>query len=120
VSGSCSVVEIDGYPPYRRPLGPQCWPAPLGRVNGGQVIWHRWPEACTTLANQGVRTNDPVPFTVPDSLRGLQEALACPPFLACGDEPVTPQVLETAGGRRVVGFCGTARASRRGGSRSGG
>jgi hypothetical protein len=109
----CSVVRIDACPPFRRPIGRQCWPAPLGAVNGGQVLWHRWPEACSTLAGLGVRVGEPVPLTLPDTVAGLETELRCSPFLACG-EPVIPQVLDLGpDGQRVVGFCGGGRDQQR-------
>src|SRR5207248_2552434 len=52
--GGCHVLAIDPYPPYRRPIQPDCWPAPLGKVNVGRFIWHRWEEMCTALVDLGL------------------------------------------------------------------
>ena len=107
--GRCRVAAIDPYPPYRRPLGPECWPAPPGQVNLGQVLWHRWEDACTTLAALGIAASA-TDFPLPATPAALKEALTCDPFVPCG-QPVVAQVLDLSAigpqlGRRVVGFCG--------------
>ena len=102
-NGGCSVLEIDGYPPYRRPLRQQCWPALPGTVNGARVIWHRWEDACVALAELGVTLNHREEFTLPPTLAGLADVLRWSPFLKCG-ERATPQVLSGPLGHRVVGF----------------
>jgi len=99
----CSVFEIDAYPPYRQPLHQQCWPALPGTVNGARVIWHRWEDACTTLAGLGVALNHREEFTFPNTLAGLADLLRRSPFLRCG-ERATPQVISGLLGHRVVGF----------------
>ena len=103
VNGGCSVLEVDAYPPYRRPLHQQCWPAYHRDVNGARVIWHRWEDACVTLAELGVALNHPEEFTLPRTLAGLADVLGRSPFLKCG-ERATPQVLSWPLGHRVVGF----------------
>lgn len=104
----CHVETVDADPPFRRPLQTDCWPAPPGSVNAGQVLWHRWPQACTTLADLGVEVAGTVEFTVPATLDQLGEALDCSPFLACG-RPAVAQLYDAGRlGRRVVGFCGGA------------
>jgi predicted flap endonuclease-1-like 5' DNA nuclease len=103
----CHVERIDPYPPYRRTLSTACWPAPLGWVNAAQVVWHRWEEACTRLADLGVNVVGTTPFNIPSSVADLKAALNCRPFIKCG-EGVTVQVyeLDVDGSTRVVGFCG--------------
>lgn len=106
----CHVVSIDPYPPYRRPLRQDCWPAPLGWTNVGQVIWHRWGEACTTLVDLGVHVVDTVQFEIPETVAELRKVLACRPFVDCRErEEVVVQLYESEsdGSTRVVGFCGT-------------
>jgi hypothetical protein len=105
-NGGCSVFEIDPYPPYRRPLHQQCWPALPGTANGAKVIWHRWEDACVTLAELGVALNRPEQFTLPETLAELADVLGRSPFLECG-EWATPQVLSGPFGHRVVGFWNT-------------
>ncbi|MEV6304232.1 helix-hairpin-helix domain-containing protein [Actinoplanes sp. NPDC051861] len=100
------IRTIDVYPPYRRPLSTDAWPAPLGSVNAAQMIWHRWPEACTRFADLGVKVTGTSTFTVPATVAALRSALACDPFIPCHDavkiELYGPE-------QRVVGFCGGDR-----------
>lgn len=103
-AGGCYVYGIDPYPPYRRPLQPECWPAPLGYVNVGRAIWHRWDEVCTTLADLGVRVTR-ADFRMPASPADLAEALRCDLFVRCGEERVAYTVGDTPNEQRVVGFC---------------
>ncbi len=108
-TGGCSVFQIDAYPPYRRPLQHQCWPAMPGTVNVGRVIWHRWEEACVTLAELGVALNPREDFTLPGTLAELADVLKRSPFVDCG-ERATPQVLlNEVLGPRVVGFWNTPK-----------
>jgi len=103
-AGGCSVFEIDPYPPYRRPLDQPCWTAAPGTVNGAQVIWHRWEDACVRLAELGVATNRPEEFTFPRTLAVLAEVFDHSPFLECGEQ-ATPRVLDAGPlGNRVIGF----------------
>lgn len=104
---TCHVLQIDSYPPFRRPLHRECWPAPLGSVNLGRLIWHRQAEACTELADLGIEVAEWQKLGVPETLRDLEELLRTSLFVGCGDRPVV-QVIDMAElGRRVVGF-GTA------------
>jgi hypothetical protein len=103
---NCQVLHIEAYPPYRRPISSECWPAPLGKVNGGQMIWHHWTEACTSIANLGVRLGGTEEFIIPDNFADLEKKLRCDLFLECEETRVV-QIYEAEGlGRRVVGFCG--------------
>lgn len=106
--GRCDILAVDPYPPYRRPLSPACWPAPLGQVNGGQLIWHRWEEACTALADLGVRVAGREDFSVPETVDGLREALKCMLFLSCEERTVVQVYQQEDLGARVIGFCGGA------------
>lgn len=101
---SCRVAQIDPYPPYRRPLRKDCWPAPLGYVNVGRAVWHRWEEACAMLDDLGLDV-ERAEFEVPDTLEELETALGCDLFVEC-DERRTALVYDAGPlGRRVVGFC---------------
>lgn len=106
----CRIRAIDPFPPYRRPIKPECWPAPLGSVNVGRFIWHRWDEACTALDDLGVHATKKE-FTLPATLLDLQKALQCDLFVKC-DERRDALVYNTDlfGERieRVVGFCKAA------------
>lgn len=103
---ACHVAGIDPYPPYRRPLGPTCWPAPLGSVNLGQVIWHRAEEACVLLADLGVNVAGTERFRLPETLSGLERALDCDVMVRCGDPRVIQIYDADPLGGRVIGFCG--------------
>lgn len=67
----CQVVAIDPYPPYRRLLATDDWPAPLGMINAGCVIWHPVAAARRTLADLGVPEVKVVTF---DTLANLKNA----------------------------------------------
>jgi len=100
----CRIVAIDQYPPYRRPIQPECWPAPLGSVNVGRFIWHRREEVCTAVRDLGLSV-DFANFGLPTKLVELQERLSCNLFVECGQHRTA--LLFDAGplGNRVVGFC---------------
>lgn len=108
--GKCRVVAIDPYPPFRRPLARDCWPAPLGQVNLARAQWQRPEEACRLLADLGVRVRPGGKARpLPDGFEALRELCKQPPPLAgCGDE-ICLQVVEgldelCLDGPRVVGF----------------
>ncbi len=110
--GCCHVLGIDAYPPYRRPIRSDCWPAALGQVNLGRLIWHRSEEACVTLADLGVQVDGEVKFEFPATLAELKTELDCSLFVPCGDS-VSVQYFEAdesfngvGMGQRVLGFCG--------------
>jgi hypothetical protein len=105
----CRVLDIDMFPPYRRPFGASYWPAPLGSVNLGQLIWRRWEEARVILADLGVDAwGDDEP--IPSSKEALTKLLVCAnndyPLFAAPGISVTAQLVDTGRtGVRVVGFC---------------
>ncbi len=107
----CRVLRIDAYPPYKRPMHTDCWPAPLKAVNLGQVIWHRLSEACWRLSELGVDA-DPaqVEFQVPNTVADLRNRLKCSPFVECDDQPVLQYFRLAENDLRIVGFCGGKRA----------
>ncbi|HVQ37574.1 MAG TPA: hypothetical protein VMS31_08575 [Pyrinomonadaceae bacterium] len=103
-SGSCRILAIDPYPPYRRPIQPECWPAPLGFVNVGRFIWHRREEVCSAVHGLGLKVNFGA-FQLPATLNELQKKLNCNLFVGC-DEQRTALVYDAGPlGNRVVGFC---------------
>ena len=109
----CRIVAIDAYPPYRRPIQPECWPAPLGSVNVGRFIWHRWEEVCSAVRDLGLNV-ERAEFELPGTLRDLEEALSCDLLVACGERRFA-YVLDARiqglnfniYGERVIGFCTT-------------
>ena len=107
----CRVVAIDAYAPYRRPIQPECWPAPLGSVNVGRFIWHRWEEVCVAVRDRGLDV-ERVPFELPPTLRELEELLSCDLFVRCGErrfayvlDTKIPDLNIDIFGDRVIGFC---------------
>jgi hypothetical protein len=103
----CRVLRIDAYPPHRRPVHTDCWPAPLGSINLARVLWHRLPEACSILSSIGVDVSrTPVEFEIPGTLSELLKSLQCSPVVDCGAEPVLQYYRLSAEDSRIVGFCG--------------
>lgn len=102
---NCDIIQIDPYPPYRRPIAPDCWPAPLGNVNVGRAIWHRRQEACAMLADLGVRVSEEREFLLPNTLAELEDRLQCDLFVPCHEERVMFYYRSELFGDRVVGFC---------------
>ena len=106
----CRVIAVDPAPPFRHPLAPTCWPTRLDEVNVGQVIGHRWDEACVELADLGVTIGGKVDFLLPDTVADLEHALDCPPFVRCGETTMVEVAdLGQELGLRVIGFCGRRR-----------
>jgi uncharacterized repeat protein (TIGR01451 family) len=105
-TGGCRIAGIDPFPPYRRPLSGECWPAALGYVNAGQVIWHQRSEACVRLADLGVRVTNVTEFEPPATIAQLRAALACDPMVRCGDARTLVTYKVEPLGERVVGLCG--------------
>lgn len=111
---ACSVIQIDTFPPYRRPLGLDVWPAPPGKVNLGQTIWMRWGEARDRLAALGVAVDKPEVIQLPRGFRDLVRKLRSRLFAApdAAAPPVHPWLIEEGLGLppdgRVVAFapCG--------------
>jgi predicted flap endonuclease-1-like 5' DNA nuclease len=114
----CRVLHIDNYPPYRRPLGLDCWPAPPGMVNLGQIIWRRRDEACAILAELGVPNGGVTMVRLPSTVAGLLDLLECDLLAPYGDA-VTLQLIDPGVPydkwsevatplARVVGVCGAA------------
>lgn len=101
---TCDVLQIDSYPPYRRPLHPERWPAPLGEVNLGRAIWHKVDEARAILAGLGVTATDEQ-FTIPPSVSALAEQLSSGLLFVKGGSSCRMQVFNN---ERVVGFTSTA------------
>jgi hypothetical protein len=101
----CRVQLIDSVPPYRRPRRHDRWPALPGTVNGGQVIWYRYEDACVVLRGLGVNVAG---RHKPDNVRrltDLQDLLRQDPFLpVCNGQPVTLIVINLDGTERVIGF----------------
>ncbi|MCI0584211.1 MAG: helix-hairpin-helix domain-containing protein [Chloroflexi bacterium] len=94
----CAVTCIDGYPPYRRNLGQERWPAPIGKVNLGSVIWRRQEEALGLTRGLGIRANSQVTYELPASVAGLLRDLKrIGNLIVDQDEAVRPVIYRDAG-----------------------
>jgi hypothetical protein len=101
---TCDILEIDSYPPYRRPLRSERWPAPLGEVNLGRAIWHKVDDARALLTPVGVMATAE-PFAIPHSASDLAELLRGGLSFVKGGSSCRMQVFD---GERVVGFASGA------------
>ncbi len=113
----CRVVAIDAYSPYRRPISQSCWPTPLGGINLGQVVWHRYEDACSILRGLGLTRINQKPMVLPTNLDDFKKAIVSDSdsLIADCNEPVTLLTLDPGKltqcptavyppGERVVGF----------------
>lgn len=112
----CTVACIDGYPPHRRNLADERWPAPLGQVNLGSVIWHRETEAQALTLELGISAGQQVPFALPNNVADLRKQLRrIGNLIVEPDRTVHPVIFEQSGesgvdralcgdGGRVIGF----------------
>jgi hypothetical protein len=71
----CRVIAIDAQPPYRRYMQGDAWPAPMGYINAGRVIWRRLNEAQGMLISMGIRPGEATRFAMPHSAGALEEEL---------------------------------------------
>ena len=102
----CHVLAISAHPPYRRPLGHDCWPAEPGCLHVGEVIWQAPDAARVILAKRGIGIAERIDI----KLDGLKDPLGLEAELrksqwptVCGDQVVL-QVLDTPYfGSRVIG-----------------
>jgi hypothetical protein len=99
----CRVVCIDPYPPYRRPLSRDCWPAPLGQINFGYLIWHRWEEVCLELRRLGFHGYEQETFHFCSPAEYPKE-LASDLMFKCDEGKISVQVIDYCGSTRVIGF----------------
>lgn len=70
----CKVIYINSYPPFRRPLQPECWPTPHGYLSLAPFVWQPVDYVFTELRNQGFDDIATERFVYKD-LRGLREQL---------------------------------------------
>jgi hypothetical protein len=98
----CRVVAVDDAPPYRRPIGHDCPPAALGRVNLGDLIGKRPEGVCLEVSRRGIGVTDIVDVEAGDALGYLQRAH--PPIFGCRHAVHILTVADECLGPRVVGF----------------
>ncbi len=101
------VRHVDPYPPYRRLIGRDCWPAYLGSVNAARVIWQRPEEAVAVLAGQGIQVERVRRVELPDSPAEVTKLLGrgdCGRFFPRMGSHVSLEVIQQwPEGYRVVG-----------------
>ena len=99
----CRVIAIDEQPPYRRYIHSDAWPAPMGHINAGRVIWQRVEEAVGILHRLGMRT-DADGFTLPPTTKALETELDEGKVMISSGSVGKLQVLDCGNlGDRVVG-----------------
>jgi hypothetical protein len=109
----CKVLAIDPYPPYRRSLGLDSWPAPSGLVNIGQALWQPPEQASDLLMKMGLTVvSQETPFEIASDPYELYKNLECGLFVS-PNERVSLQVVDTRNplGKRVVGVCSAPAAA---------
>jgi hypothetical protein len=98
----CRVVAVDDAPPYRRPLGHDCPPARLGRVNLGDLLGQRPEGVCLEVVRRGLEVVPVETLTAAEALGRLTRKL--PPIFKCGQAVRILTVDDECLGPRVVGF----------------
>lgn len=118
----CRVTAVRPFPPYRRPLTLDRWPAGPGRINIGRFIWQTVREARVGLADLGVAlgeswsvTEDEMQ-TVIDHAPVLEWGTGFPkrvvaltlPDVACGHTRLQKKKGEPDPNERIVAFLPTS------------
>jgi hypothetical protein len=98
----CRVVTVDDAPPYRRPLGHDCPPAGLGRVNLGDLLGQRPEGACLEVLRRHVEVVGIRPLDAAEALALLDPKH--PPIFNCNEAVEILAVEDECLGSRVVGF----------------
>jgi hypothetical protein len=99
----CRVLAIDTQRPYRRPILGACWPAPLGQVNAGQVIWRQAEDARAILNGLGIRSSTTPEFTMPQTADDLYKELNLGKLMVATDSTSKLQTFKWGNlGDRVV------------------
>jgi len=100
----CKVVYIDAYPPYRRLLARDCYPADPGCINLSQHIWRRTLDVQLELSRKGfrnVRTAVFHPSDAMDLADNPDKDVVCAPN---GSDLVIHSIKDHCGQERVVAF----------------
>lgn len=111
----CSVLSISSHPPYRREFGRERWPALVGQVNLGQIIWQLRNDADQLLVENGYTNQRRYEeLVLPTTVAGLQklfnERQSSRLCFELSSPALAMQTLPTdsGAGDRVVGFLGKA------------
>ncbi len=100
------VLGVDDQPPFRRPLGLDCWPAPVGNYNLGRFVWRKKDDVAAELRllaidmpMGGLALSDAALF---DQVSGLDFSRS---FYARPGESVNAITIKSeVFGERIVGF----------------
>jgi hypothetical protein len=105
----CKVVYVNSYPPFRRPMHLECWPAPAGSVNLGRFIWQPLDDVFTELRNLGIDRLTPERFqfsSIENMMQQIGQEKLFVPRLENSEE--TPLVVyyydDNCGQARVILF----------------
>lgn len=105
IEHECKIFVIESFPPYRRPITVESWPAQPGTVNGGQVIWYRYKDACAILKELGVNVAGKQELAGDKNLDTLEALLRQSPLLpVCTGLPVTLITVQGIDDDRVIAF----------------
>jgi hypothetical protein len=106
VEKACEIVAIDVFPPVRRLLERDSWPAPQGWINYAQFLGRPWPKAAADVVTY--LQHHAIPLA---GVKIIEEPEAALKFLeqkpiAAYNQPLTA-VLVNMGklGQRLIGFC---------------
>jgi hypothetical protein len=104
----CTPIYTIGYPPFRRPVSRECWPAAAGQVSLAPHIWQLQDSTCLALQELGFGQISFQQFQYTDltSLRGTLDSEVV--YLSCTDASDTSLVAyfcaDHCGEKRIVYF----------------
>lgn len=98
----CRVVTVDDAPPYRRPIGHDCPPAGVGRVNLGDLLGQRPEGAFSDARRRGLDVVAVQWLEADEALFHLDPRR--PPIFNCDENVEILAVQDECLGWRVVGF----------------
>ena len=113
----CKVVYINAYPPFRRPVARDCWPAPADSVSLAPFIWQTVDASYAPLRQLGFNEVSAAPFEY-SSLEDLRDQLRHENiFVCCSDRDEAGKLTvyyhqDHCGQTRIVYF-GTSEAPRK-------
>jgi hypothetical protein len=81
----CSVVNVNPYPPFRRPVAPDCWPVRADQISLAPFIWQRFDSSYGPLRALGFSEITRLPIT-DSKLADLRIQLNCESIVvSCSD-----------------------------------
>ena len=110
------VVYINSYPPFRRPVKRECWPAPADCVSLAPFIWQTADASCSPLRQLGLSDVSFEPFHYSDLADFGKQLRHENIFICCSDQKVGRLIAyyhkDHCGQSRVVYF-GASRETKR-------